>query len=175
MVSSVWVSDYVLTDGLDVVGEMKKQGFNKDTFTLAFATCYKLNTSELYHICLTLLEEGQTKGSLIPWHAYCFATALALKQNDVDRAQTIYSQIMSTDCCLCQNLKVLILVMTGSIKDAISALTTALVSKTPVLVKKTEFSKEVYERKIVLRLTRSSSPWQCSLSCRKNNKKHLLT
>ncbi|KAK9974655.1 hypothetical protein ABG768_022733 [Culter alburnus] len=130
---------------LDVVGEMKKQGvpFNKDTFILAFATCYKLNTSKSYHICLTLLEEGQTKGNLIPRHAYCFATALALKQNDIERAQIFYSQIMSTDSRLCLNLRVLILAMKGSMKEAISALTTAQVSKTPVFVKKTEFSQEV--------------------------------
>ncbi|XP_067294703.1 pentatricopeptide repeat-containing protein 2, mitochondrial [Pseudorasbora parva] len=128
--------------GLEVVGEMKKQGvpFNKDTFMLAFATCYKLNSSKSYHICLTLLEEGQTKGNLIPRHAYCFATALALKQNDIERAQTFYSQIMSTDIRLCQNLRVLILAMKGSMKEAISALTTAQVS---VFVKKTEFSLEV--------------------------------
>lgn len=38
------VTDGVFTGGLEVVGEMKKQGvqFNKDTFMLAFATCYKL-------------------------------------------------------------------------------------------------------------------------------------
>lgn len=40
----MWVTDDVLTGCLEVVGEMKKQGvpFNKDTFMLAFATCYKL-------------------------------------------------------------------------------------------------------------------------------------
>ncbi|KAK7173270.1 hypothetical protein R3I93_003170 [Phoxinus phoxinus] len=133
--------------GLEVVGEMKKQGvpFNKDTFVLAFATCYKLNTSKSYHICLTLLEEGQTKGNIIPRHAYCFATALALKQNDIERAQTFYSQIMSTHSRLCQNLRVLILAMKGSMKEAIAALTAARVSKTPVFVKKTEFSQEVVD------------------------------
>uniref|UniRef100_A0A672RCQ2 Pentatricopeptide repeat-containing protein 2, mitochondrial-like n=1 Tax=Sinocyclocheilus grahami TaxID=75366 RepID=A0A672RCQ2_SINGR len=126
---------------LEVVGEMKKQGvpFSKDTFMLAFATCYKLNTSKSYHICLTLLEEGQTKGSLIPRHAYCFAAALALKQNDIERAQAFYSQIMSTDSRRGQNLRVSV----WSMKEAVSALTTALVSKTPVFVKKPEFSQEV--------------------------------
>ncbi|KAK2911971.1 hypothetical protein Q8A67_004104 [Cirrhinus molitorella] len=145
--------------GLEVVGEMKKQGvpFNKDTFMLAFATCYKLNTSKSYHICLTLLEEGQTKGNLIPRHAYCFATALALKQNDIERAQAFYSQIMSTDSWLCQNLRVLILAMKGSMKEAVSALTTALVSKTPVFVKKPEFSQEVIN---VLRSKSAGGLWE---------------
>ncbi|XP_073716737.1 pentatricopeptide repeat-containing protein 2, mitochondrial [Misgurnus anguillicaudatus] len=145
--------------GIEVVGKMKNQGvpFNKDTFTLAMATCYKLNTSKSYHICLALLEEGQTKGSLIPRHAYCFATALALKQNDVEKAQTIYSQIMCTDSRLCQNLKVLILAMSGSMKDAIYVLTTALVSKTPVFVKKPDFSQEVVN---VLRKNSANGLWE---------------
>lgn len=40
----MWVNDDVYTGCLEVVGEMKKQGvpFNKETFMLAFATCYKL-------------------------------------------------------------------------------------------------------------------------------------
>lgn len=43
-VDVMWVTDRVHTGCLDMVGEMKKQGvpFNKDTFILAFATCYKL-------------------------------------------------------------------------------------------------------------------------------------
>ncbi|XP_073696644.1 pentatricopeptide repeat-containing protein 2, mitochondrial [Garra rufa] len=145
--------------GLEVVREMKKQGvpFNKNTFMLVFATCYKLNTSESYHICLTLLEEGQTKGNLIPRHAYCFATALALKQNDLERAQAFYSQIMSTDSQLCQNLRVLILAMKGTMEEAVSALTTALVSKTLVFVKKTQFSQEVVN---VLRNKSAGGLWE---------------
>uniref|UniRef100_A0A672QIT2 Pentatricopeptide repeat-containing protein 2, mitochondrial n=1 Tax=Sinocyclocheilus grahami TaxID=75366 RepID=A0A672QIT2_SINGR len=145
--------------GLEVVGDMKKQGvqFNKDTFMLMLMSIiYKLNTSS-YNICLTLLEEGQTKGKLIPCHAYCFATALALKQNDIERAQAFYSQIMSTDSRLCQNLRVLILAMKGSMKEAVSALTTALVSKTSVFVKKPEFSQEVVN---VLRSKSAGGPWE---------------
>ncbi|XP_056602159.1 pentatricopeptide repeat-containing protein 2, mitochondrial [Triplophysa dalaica] len=148
--------------GLDVVGKMKSHGvpFNKDTFTLAIATCYKLNTSKSYHVCLAVLEEGQTKGSLIPRHAYCFATALALKQNDKERAKTIFSQIMCTDSRLCQNLKVLILAVSGSMKDVIYVLTTALVSKTPVFVKKPEFSQEVVN---VLRKKSANGLWEGSV------------
>lgn len=38
------VCPHVLTGALEIVGEMKSQGvpFSKDSFTLAFATCYKL-------------------------------------------------------------------------------------------------------------------------------------
>uniref|UniRef100_A0A673ZZJ8 Pentatricopeptide repeat-containing protein 2, mitochondrial n=1 Tax=Salmo trutta TaxID=8032 RepID=A0A673ZZJ8_SALTR len=93
---------------LDVLRDMKNQGvpFNKDTFTLATGTCYKLNTPESYRICTALMEEGQTKGHMIPRHAYCFTVALALRQNDVEKAQSMFGQIMSTDSRICQNLKV---------------------------------------------------------------------
>ncbi|KAI4887515.1 hypothetical protein NFI96_018948 [Prochilodus magdalenae] len=146
-------------EALEVVGEMKTQGvpFNKDTFTLAFATCYKLNTLKSYRICLALMEEGQTKGTLIPRHAYCCAVALALKQNDTERAQSIYSHIMSTDSRLCQNLRVLMLVKAGSIKDAVAALTTALLSKSSVFVRKPEFSQEVVD---VLKEASADGPWE---------------
>ncbi|XP_053474303.1 pentatricopeptide repeat-containing protein 2, mitochondrial [Ictalurus furcatus] len=132
---------------LKLIWEMKAQGvaFNKDTFTLAFATCYKLNTPKSYQICLALLEEGQTKVSFIPRHAYCIAVAFALKQDDVERAQAIYSQIMNTDSRLCQNLRVLLLAMAGSMKDAVSVLTTALLSDSLVFVKKPDFCQEVID------------------------------
>ncbi|XP_005171908.1 pentatricopeptide repeat-containing protein 2, mitochondrial isoform X1 [Danio rerio] len=145
--------------GLEVVGEMKKQGvsLSRDTFMLVFAICYKLNTSRSYHICLTLLEEGQTKGNIIPRRAYCFAIALALKQNDLERAQIFYSHIMSTGTRLCQNLRVFILAVKGSMKEAVYVLKTARISETPVLVRKPEFSREVVN---VLRRKSAGSVWE---------------
>ncbi|XP_026863724.2 pentatricopeptide repeat-containing protein 2, mitochondrial isoform X1 [Electrophorus electricus] len=144
---------------LEVVREMKTQGvcFNKDTFMLAFATCYKLNTPKSFRIFLALMEEGQIKGTLIPRHAYCFGVALALKQNDLERAQGIYSQIMNTDSRLCQNLRVLILVMEGSIKDVLSAFNEALLPKTPVFIKKPEFSQDVVD---ALMEISADGPWE---------------
>ncbi|KAM4635743.1 pentatricopeptide repeat-containing protein 2, mitochondrial [Polymixia lowei] len=132
-------------NALVVLRDMKDQGvsFNKDTFILASATCYKLNTPESYKICITLIEEGQTKGHSIPRHAYCFAVALALRQNDIEKAQSLYSQIMSTDSRICQNLKVVILAMSGAVIDAISILSAAMLPKSPAFVKKLEFSQEV--------------------------------
>uniref|UniRef100_A0A3B3ZN39 Uncharacterized protein n=1 Tax=Periophthalmus magnuspinnatus TaxID=409849 RepID=A0A3B3ZN39_9GOBI len=79
--------------------------FNKDTLILAFGTCYKLSTPESYKICTTLIEESQSKGRLIPRQAYSFAIALALNQNDIDMAQSLYSQIMNAEGRLCKNLK----------------------------------------------------------------------
>uniref|UniRef100_A0A3Q3VTF6 Pentatricopeptide repeat-containing protein 2, mitochondrial n=1 Tax=Mola mola TaxID=94237 RepID=A0A3Q3VTF6_MOLML len=136
---------------LEVLRTMRNHGvpFNKDTLTLAFGTCYKLNTVDSYRICIALIEEGQTKGHFIPRHAYCFAVALALRQNDIEKAKSLYSQIMSTDSRLCQNLKVAILAVSGAVTDAITFLSAAVLPKCPSFVKKPEFSQEVVD---VLRL-----------------------
>ncbi|XP_040014331.1 pentatricopeptide repeat-containing protein 2, mitochondrial [Xiphias gladius] len=144
-------------NALEVLRTMKNQGvpFNKDTQTLAAGTCYKLNTIESYRICTALIEEGQTKGHFIPRHAYCFAVALALRRSDIEKAQSLYSQIMSTDSRLCQNLKVVILAMSGAVTDAISTLSAAVLPKSPSFVKKPEFSQEVVD---LLRLRSEGGP-----------------
>ncbi|XP_015194643.2 pentatricopeptide repeat-containing protein 2, mitochondrial isoform X1 [Lepisosteus oculatus] len=133
---------------LEVLIEMKRQGlpFNKDTYTLAFASCYKLNTPESFRICTTLLEESRMKGNVVPRRAYCFAVALALKQEDVEKARSFYSQIMNTESKLCLNLKVLLLAMTGAVNDLLSFLTSAvLTSDVPKFVRRPEFSQEVID------------------------------
>uniref|UniRef100_UPI0037E8CD86 pentatricopeptide repeat-containing protein 2, mitochondrial n=1 Tax=Semicossyphus pulcher TaxID=241346 RepID=UPI0037E8CD86 len=148
--------DMVFTKGsyaeaLEILSNMRNQGvsFNKDTLILASGTCYKLNTAESYRICTTLIEEGQTKGNFIPRHAYCFAVVLAIKQKDIEKAQSLYSQILNTDSRICQNLKVVILVMSGALTDAISYLSAARLPKSPFFVKRPEFSQEVMD---ILRL-----------------------
>ncbi|KAM6975184.1 pentatricopeptide repeat-containing protein 2, mitochondrial [Tautogolabrus adspersus] len=134
-------------DALEVLGTMRSQGitFNKDTLILASGTFYKLNTAESYRICTALIEEGQTKGNFIPRHAYCFAVALALRQNDIKKAQSLYSQIMNTDSRLCQNIKVVLRVLSGALTDAVSILSAAMLSKSPSFVKRPEFSQEVID------------------------------
>ncbi|XP_061589288.1 pentatricopeptide repeat-containing protein 2, mitochondrial [Cololabis saira] len=147
---------------MEVLRSMRSQGvpFNKDTVTLATATCYKLNTAESYRICTTLIEEEQTKGNFIPRHAHCFSVALALRQNDLEKAQTLYSQIMNTDSKLCQNIKVLIKAMLGKFVDAISILSAAMLPKSPYFVKKTEFSQEVVD---LLRLRSEGGPHELNV------------
>ncbi|XP_031173516.2 pentatricopeptide repeat-containing protein 2, mitochondrial isoform X1 [Sander lucioperca] len=144
-------------NALEVLRTMRNQGvpFNKDTLTLASGICYKLDTAESYRICTALIEEGQTKGHLIPRHAYCFAVALALRRNDIVKAQSLYSKIMSTDSRLCQNLKVIILARSGALADAISILSAAMLLKSPSFVKKPEFSQEVVD---LLRLQSEGGP-----------------
>ncbi|XP_063067342.1 pentatricopeptide repeat-containing protein 2, mitochondrial [Engraulis encrasicolus] len=130
---------------LKVVAEMRNQGvpFNKDTYTLACATCYKLNTPQTYKVCLSLLEQGQLKGHMIPRHAYCFAATLAVKQDDLEKAQKFYSQILNAESKLCLNINVWILAMVGSIKDAVAVLNRCILPDSPAFIKRLEFSEEV--------------------------------
>ncbi|KAL2100346.1 hypothetical protein ACEWY4_004740 [Coilia grayii] len=130
---------------LKVIAEMRNQGvaFNKDTYTLACATCYKLNTPQTYKVCLTVLEEGQLKGHMIPRHAYCFAATLAVRQGDLEKAQKCYSQILNAESKLCINLNVWILAMVGSIKEAIAILNRSILPDSPAFIKRLEFSEEV--------------------------------
>ncbi|XP_067885666.1 pentatricopeptide repeat-containing protein 2, mitochondrial [Heterodontus francisci] len=142
---------------LGVLLEMKNQGikFSKDTYTLAFAVCYKLNTDEAYRICIMLLEESLTRGDFIPRHAFCFAVALAIKQNDVEKARSIYSHIMHTDSKICLNLHVLVLALSGSQHNLLSLLEKAVVNNVPKFVKKVDFSQEVLA---VVRETLDNNP-----------------
>ncbi|XP_042365345.1 pentatricopeptide repeat-containing protein 2, mitochondrial [Plectropomus leopardus] len=144
-------------NAMEVLKTMRNQGvtFNKDTVILASGTCYKLNTAESFSICTALIEEEQTKGNFIPRHAYCFAVALALKQDDIEKAQSLFSQIMSTDSRLCQNLKVMIQAMSGAVTDAINTLSAAMGPRGPSFVRKTEFSQEVVD---LLRMQSEGGP-----------------
>ncbi|CAJ1070206.1 pentatricopeptide repeat-containing protein 2%2C mitochondrial [Xyrichtys novacula] len=138
-------------EALKLLGDMKSRGiyFTKDTLTLAFGTCYKLNTPESYRICTSVIEEQQSKSSLIPRQAYCFAVALAINQNDIEKAEQWFSQIINTDSKLCQNLKVLLLIKAGGTKSALAMLSEALLPKIPAFVKKTEFSLELIDMLIL--------------------------
>ncbi|XP_077478507.1 pentatricopeptide repeat-containing protein 2, mitochondrial isoform X1 [Stigmatopora argus] len=140
-------------DALEVLRSMRSQSvpFNKDTLMLASAVCYKLNTTESYTICTSLIEEPLVKGHFVPRQAYCFAVALALRQNDVKKAQLLFSQVMITDSRLCQNMKVLLLAASGEIEDAVALLSSAAqLAKSPSFVRKPEFSQEVLEQVLLL-------------------------
>ncbi|KFP77273.1 hypothetical protein N310_06208, partial [Acanthisitta chloris] len=130
---------------LEVLVEMKKQGipFNKETYLLAFAICYKLDSLESSKISAKLLEEAQLKGDVLPLRAYCFAMAMALKQNDVAQAKFYCSQIMKTENKLYSNLKVLVQLRSGLLEEVIKTLEAAVEVDTPPFVKKIEFSEQV--------------------------------
>ncbi|KAK2491352.1 hypothetical protein MC885_019922 [Smutsia gigantea] len=93
---------------LEVLIEMKNQDvkFNKNTYVLAFAICYKLNSPESFKICNTLREEALIKGEILSRRASCFAVALSLNQNQVEKATSIFSQIMKPESIVCTNLNV---------------------------------------------------------------------
>ncbi|XP_065512132.1 pentatricopeptide repeat-containing protein 2, mitochondrial isoform X2 [Caloenas nicobarica] len=105
---------------LEVLIEMKKQGipFNKETYLLAFAICYKLDSLDSCKISAKLLEEAQLKGDTLPLRAFCFAMASALKQ-------------------------VLVQLRSGSLEEVIKTLEAAVEVDTPPFVKKIEFSEQV--------------------------------
>ncbi|KAL4617550.1 pentatricopeptide repeat-containing protein 2, mitochondrial isoform X1 [Arapaima gigas] len=130
---------------LEVLTDMRSQGvlFNRDSYILAFAICYKLNSRRSCWICSTILEEAQSKSLLIPRQAYCFAVALAVKQGDLEKAKSLYSQIMSTSR-ISQNLQVYVLALDGAVSDVLSILTSAVDPRSP-FVKKPEFSQEVVD------------------------------
>ncbi|XP_029025786.1 pentatricopeptide repeat-containing protein 2, mitochondrial isoform X2 [Betta splendens] len=144
-------------NALEVLRTMRNQGvpYNNDTLILATGTLYKLNTAESYRICTAIVEERQTKGYLIPRRAFCFAVGLALRQRDIKKAESLYSQILNTDSKICSNLKVALLTMSGAVTDAISILSAAKLPKTPYL-KKPEFSQEVVH---LLRLRSEGRPY----------------
>ncbi|NWR67955.1 PTCD2 protein, partial [Bucorvus abyssinicus] len=130
---------------LEVLVEMKKQGipFNKETYLLALAICYKLDNLESCKISAKLLEEAQLKGDTLPLRVFCFAVATALKQNDVAQAKFYCSQIMKTENELYNNLKVLVQLRSGSLQEVIKTLEAAVEVDTPPFVKKIQFSEQV--------------------------------
>nr|XP_056704554.1 pentatricopeptide repeat-containing protein 2, mitochondrial [Euleptes europaea] len=129
---------------LDVLLEMKRQRvkFNKETYLLASAICYKLNSSESCKICTTLLEDLQLKGDPMPRRVYYFAVAFALKQNDVTKAHSFFSHIMSTGSRICSNLKVLLQAKSRDLEGLVQTLERASDSASD-FVKRPEFSIEV--------------------------------
>ncbi|XP_051268534.1 pentatricopeptide repeat-containing protein 2, mitochondrial [Dicentrarchus labrax] len=154
--------DMLFTKGLyekalEVLGIMKSQGvtLNTDTVTLAAGTCYKLNTPRSYEFCSTLIEDKQSKGFLISKQAQCFFVALAIRQNDIEKAKLLYPQIRSFDNKLSENLTVLILAMTGAVEDAVSILSAAVLPDRPTFVKKPKFSEHVLD---VLRSCSNGGP-----------------
>ncbi|XP_054368345.1 pentatricopeptide repeat-containing protein 2, mitochondrial isoform X1 [Mirounga angustirostris] len=133
------------SSALEVLIEMKSQDvkFNKDTYVLAFAICYKLNSPESLKICTTLREEALIKGEVLSRRASCFAVALALNQNQVAKAISIFSQIMKQENIVCTNLNILIHIQANMLKTLIEILKDAAEGNLSKFVRRREFSEEV--------------------------------
>ncbi|XP_012520044.1 PREDICTED: pentatricopeptide repeat-containing protein 2, mitochondrial [Propithecus coquereli] len=129
----------------EVFIEMKNQGvkFTKDTYVLAFAICYKLNSPESFKICNTLREEALIKGEVLSRRASCFAVALALNQNQVAKAMSIFSQIMNPDSIACTNLNIVIHIQSNMLETPMEILTNAAEGNVSRFVKRNMFSEEV--------------------------------
>ncbi|XP_045422064.1 pentatricopeptide repeat-containing protein 2, mitochondrial [Lemur catta] len=129
----------------EVLIEMKNQAvkFSKDTYVLAFAICYKLNSPESFKICTTLREEALIKGELLTRRASCFAVALALNQNQLAKAMSIFSQIMNPDSIACTNLNIIIHIQSNMLETPIEILTNAVEGNVSRFVKRYMFSEEV--------------------------------
>ncbi|KAK7808643.1 hypothetical protein U0070_010042 [Myodes glareolus] len=130
---------------LEVLIEMKNQDvkFSRDTYILAFAVCYKLNSPESFKICTTLREEALLKGDVISRRASCFAVALALNQNQVEKAMSIFSQIMNPESITCANLNILIHVRSNMLENLIKILQDTVDRSVSMFVKRHAFSEEV--------------------------------
>uniref|UniRef100_A0A671G7F3 Pentatricopeptide repeat domain 2 n=1 Tax=Rhinolophus ferrumequinum TaxID=59479 RepID=A0A671G7F3_RHIFE len=130
---------------LEVLIEMKNQDvkFSKDTYVLAFAICYKLNSPESFKICTTLREEALIKGEVLSTRASCFAVALALNQNQVEKAISIFSQIMKPESIICTNLNIMIHIQSNMFKTLMEILKDATERNLSRYVKKHAFSEEV--------------------------------
>uniref|UniRef100_A0A671G7F8 Pentatricopeptide repeat domain 2 n=1 Tax=Rhinolophus ferrumequinum TaxID=59479 RepID=A0A671G7F8_RHIFE len=133
------------TGALEVLIEMKNQDvkFSKDTYVLAFAICYKLNSPESFKICTTLREEALIKGEVLSTRASCFAVALALNQNQVEKAISIFSQIMKPESIICTNLNIMIHIQSNMFKTLMEILKDATERNLSRYVKKHAFSEEV--------------------------------
>ncbi|XP_011944741.1 PREDICTED: pentatricopeptide repeat-containing protein 2, mitochondrial isoform X1 [Cercocebus atys] len=130
---------------LEVLIEMKNQDvkFSKDTYVLAFAICYKLNSPESFKICTTLREEALLKGEILSRRASCFAVALALNQNELAKAVSIFSQIVNPESIACANLNVIIHIQSNALENLIETLTNAAEGNLSKFVKRHMFSEEV--------------------------------
>ncbi|XP_054991156.1 pentatricopeptide repeat-containing protein 2, mitochondrial isoform X1 [Sorex araneus] len=130
---------------LEVLIQMKNQDvkFCKDTYVLAFAICYKLNNPESLKICTTLREEALIKGEVLSQRASCFAVALALNQNQVAKAASIFSHIMKSESIICTNLNIMIHVQSNMLETLIEILKEAAEGNLSKFVKRQKFSEEV--------------------------------
>ncbi|XP_048224016.1 pentatricopeptide repeat-containing protein 2, mitochondrial [Perognathus longimembris pacificus] len=130
---------------LEVLLEMKNQDVNfiKDTYVLAFAICYKLNSPESFKICNTLREEASMKGDILSRRAMCFTVALALKQNEVEKAMSIFSKIVNPESITCSNLNIVIYIQSNMLEALIEMLQGAAEGNLSKFVKRYKFSEEV--------------------------------
>ncbi|XP_035147326.2 pentatricopeptide repeat-containing protein 2, mitochondrial isoform X3 [Callithrix jacchus] len=101
------------------------------------------NSPESFKICSTLREEALLKGEILPRRASCFAVALALNQNEVAQAMSIFSQIMNPESITCTNLNIILHIQLNMLENVIEILKNATEGNLSKYVKRQVFSEEV--------------------------------
>ncbi|XP_032068586.1 pentatricopeptide repeat-containing protein 2, mitochondrial isoform X1 [Thamnophis elegans] len=131
-------------DALNVLLKMDRENirFNQDTYLLAFAICYKLNSPEAWTVVNTLLEDKHLHGHELSRRTQYFIVALGLKQNDFLKAQYYFSQLQPTESIVYDNLKILLLAAFGNLKNLVETLEKASKIDT-YFVRKPNFCKDV--------------------------------
>ncbi|XP_070791916.1 pentatricopeptide repeat-containing protein 2, mitochondrial [Pituophis catenifer annectens] len=131
-------------DALNVLLEMDRANirFSQDTYLLAFAICYKLNSPESWKFVNTLLEDKHLHGHELSRRTQYFIVALGLKQNDFLKAQYYFSQLQPTESIIYDNLKILLLAAFGNLKNLVQTLEKASKIDT-YFVRKPNFCKDV--------------------------------
>ncbi|KAM9330967.1 pentatricopeptide repeat-containing protein 2, mitochondrial [Gastrophryne carolinensis] len=132
---------------LEALLEMKTQRvrFSRQTYLLAFAICYELNSPRSLETCTSLVEEAVLNGIVLSRLSFCFVVALALKQGQYDTALSVYNKILKKDHSLCCNLGLLIAAHTDSEDKVLQILESANEPPRFEFLKKLEICKEVMD------------------------------
>nr|XP_002736750.2 PREDICTED: pentatricopeptide repeat-containing protein 2, mitochondrial-like [Saccoglossus kowalevskii] len=132
---------------LEVYKEMELQNIMKlkDAYTLTLAACYRLNTTESYDLSQTILEECQIRDKGMTRLGYNFAAALAINQNNAERALTILSFVRNADHEICRSLQVIGLTMLERYTEAFQSLQSIYNRDVPVFVQKWKICQEALD------------------------------
>lgn len=101
------------------------------------------NSPESFKICTMLREEALIRGEILSRRASCFAVALALNQNQVAKAVSIFSQIMNPESITCTNLNIMIHIQSNALETLMKILTGAAEGSSSRFVRRHEFSEEL--------------------------------
>uniref|UniRef100_UPI003590031E pentatricopeptide repeat-containing protein 2, mitochondrial-like n=1 Tax=Myxine glutinosa TaxID=7769 RepID=UPI003590031E len=119
-------------DALNVISLMESRGWKSSSIT-NFLKCgiyYKLNTPEAYKSCLTLMEKILQEREKTPRRMICFAIALALQQDDMEKARTFFDIVDTKETTLCFNLQLLMRSKMGNFDEVLTHLAALALQET---------------------------------------------
>ncbi|XKL68458.1 hypothetical protein PGB90_003949 [Kerria lacca] len=118
--------------------------YPKSIMVLIFASCYKLNTAEIFDYAMNIWKEMNDIGLKPLRRITCYIAALALNQNSPHIAIELITTISNHHSVLIRSLKVLAYCAMGRIQDALPILTSVLTYDVPNAVKQI-FPQDVIE------------------------------